>query len=122
MIPWLKSRFELCDSKIMGENCSTPGWRPYYGIKKEYCNVFKFSADLEGKELWMCKLHPADFSPKTFSVECIKHFDDRFIICENGVKRLDGTGLVIRRKKKIWRDACPTFHENISLYLSRKLP
>ena len=83
----------------MGEKYCAPGCRSYYDNGKEYVNIFKFPSDPERKKLWVRKLHRANFSPRPFSVMCFRHFDDRFIIREDGVKPSDGTQLVIPRRK-----------------------
>ena len=74
-----------------------------------------FPPDQERKESWVLILHRADFTPSN------KYFDERFIILEDTIKRSDGIELVPRKKRKsLTRDGQLTFHENLSLYLTRR--
>ena len=84
----------------MGKKCCASGCRSYYDKGKDYANVFKFPSYPERKDFWVRKLHFSDFSTSGSSVVCIKHFHNRFITREDGIKGSNGTEFVISREKK----------------------
>lgn len=107
----------------MPSSCCVPGCTSNYGSKPPFVSVFKFPKDESLKQQWLKAIHRAEFVPKNVSVVCIKHFDERFVIREDVIKRPDGSILSVKRDRlKLTHDAVPTRFENIPGYLSKKLP
>lgn len=106
----------------MGRKCSAPGCRSNYDNNKEYVTVFKFPSEPSRRAKWIHNLHRVDFNPSSTAVVCIKHFEERFIIREDSVKRKDGTILTVDRKQlALSSEAYPTIFENLPPYLTKKV-
>lgn len=107
----------------MPSSCCVPGCRSNYTSNSPSVTVFKFPKNEELKRKWLSAIPRADFTPKTRSVVCLKHFDERFVIREDTVTRPDGSVLTVKRDSlKLTKDAFPTIFENLPSYLSRELP
>lgn len=106
-----------------GRKCCAVGCRSNYDDESNYTTVFTFPKDTERKELWIRKVSRDNFTPSSTSVVCIKHFEERFIIREDRIRRDDGTELVVPRDKiTLSKDAFPTIFESLPTYLSTALP
>lgn len=107
----------------MPTSCCIPGCKSNYNSKPPSISVFLFPNDEVLRQKWLSAIHRADFIPSKRSVVCIKHFDERFIIREDSVRRPDGSILTVKRDRlKLTKDAFPTYFENVPAYLSKDLP
>ncbi|CAG2056898.1 unnamed protein product [Timema podura] len=103
----------------MPTSCCVPGCKSNYNSKPPRVSAFQFPNDKLLKLKWLSAIHRADFVPRKRSVVCIKHFDERFVVREDSVKRPDGSILTLKRDHlKLTKDAFPTYFVN----LSKELP
>lgn len=106
----------------MPSSCCVPGCSSNYGSSNSG-TVFKFPADTVRREKWLKAIHRSNFTPSKASVVCVHHFEDRFIVREDSVKRPDGTVLTVQRERvKLANDAIPTIFKNQPSYFTKTLP
>lgn len=106
----------------MPRKCCVPGCRSNYS-SDEYCTVFRFPLNNPSLlHTWIRNIHRDNYVPNKDSVICMKHFEPRFIITEDRLKRSDGSEIVCQRKiPKLSDDAYPSIFNNLPKYLSKKV-
>lgn len=105
----------------MPRSCCVPGCRSNYKVSSVSC--FKFPNDPLKSQQWVQAIHRENFSPGKYSVVCVKHFDERFVVREDTVRRPDGTLLTVKRDKiKLTDDAIPTIFPDQPSYMNKTLP
>lgn len=105
----------------MPRNCCVPGCTSNYQVCDT--SVFRFPRDEECRQRWVKAINRKDFTPTNNTAVCGKHFEPRFIITEDRMKRPDGSVITARRgTPKLTKDAYPTIFPNQPQHLSEKLP
>lgn len=106
----------------MPNKCCVFGCRSNYDKENE-ASSFKFPKDPAMREKWIRAINRKDFTPTFYSVVCVKHFAERFIIREDKMTRDDGTLIVAQRARPaLTKDAYPSLFPNQPSYLSKELP
>ena len=107
----------------MGKSCCVTECKSNYEhVKGKYVSCFKIPECEERKKLWLRKI-PRDFNPTKNNGVCILHFEEKFIVRVDEVKRDDGSILRVPRERlKLTNDAYPTIFPNCPKYLSEQTP
>lgn len=107
----------------MPNHCCVSGCKGNNNDPKNSVSVFSFPKDPCKAGQWLKAIHRSDYKLRKSSRVCIKHFDERFIVREDSVKRPDGSVLTVKRSQlKLTKDAIPTLFPNLPKYLSTVLP
>ncbi|KAF2895580.1 hypothetical protein ILUMI_10590, partial [Ignelater luminosus] len=104
----------------MLSSCCVPMCKSNYS---DTTTVFKFPKDEIRRKKWLNAIHRENFEVTDSSVVCIKHFDEKFIMCTDTIKRPDGTILSIPRTRiKLSEDAFATIFISQPAYMNMLLP